>query len=95
MYSSDFRDLAAACGITISATYVYKMTPQTLATFAATGAAAGTFVGTGSLDTTLYGPVQCELLITVDIEQQHDRHPDDEEGRRHDREQGRQPHHGR
>ena len=67
MYSSDFRDLCTALGITITATYVYKMTPQTLATFAATAATTGTFVGTGSLDTSLYGPVQCELLITVDI----------------------------
>lgn len=68
MYSSDFRDLCAALGITITATYVYKMTPQTLATFAATAATTGTFVGTGSLDTSLYGPVQCELYITNDID---------------------------
>jgi hypothetical protein len=67
MYSSDFRDLCAAAGITIAATYVYKMSPQTLLTFAVTGATTGTPVTTGALDTSLYGPVQCEILITSDI----------------------------
>lgn len=67
-YSSDFRDLCAELGITINAQYVYKLTPQTLATFAATGATTGTFTGTGTLDTSLYGPVQCELLITDDVD---------------------------
>lgn len=67
MYYQYFADLCAALSITIAPAVVYKATNQTLATFAATGATTGTFTGTGSLDTSLYGPVQCEVYVTDDI----------------------------
>jgi hypothetical protein len=59
--SSSFRDLCAALGVTVSAANVFKATKQTLATETVTGAGAGTFSGTGSLDTSLYGPLACEV----------------------------------
>lgn len=66
-YSSSFRDLCALNSITIAPLWCFNESNQTLATFTVTGAAAGTFVGTGANDTSLYGPLACELLITNDI----------------------------
>lgn len=68
-YSESFRDLCVAAGVAPpAALWVFKETNQTLATFAATSATAGTYVGTGALDTANYGPLACELLITNDID---------------------------
>jgi hypothetical protein len=66
-YSSSFRDLCALNSITVAPLWVYNEANQTLATFTVTGATTGTFSGTGSNDTSLYGPLACELLITNDI----------------------------
>jgi hypothetical protein len=67
-YSEHFRDLCALANVQApAALWVFKATNQTLATFAVTGATTGTFTGTGIVDTMLYGPLACELLITDDI----------------------------
>jgi hypothetical protein len=67
-YSSSFRDLCALNSITVAPLWVYNESTQTLATFAATGATTGTTVLTGTNDTSLYGPLACELIVTNDID---------------------------
>lgn len=62
-----FRDLAAANGIAVGPTHVFKETPQVFGNLAVTGATAGTYTPVAGLDLTRYAPVRAEVLVTTAI----------------------------